>query len=367
MRVKTIGARVLVAGWMAMACGSVWGQSLPVSGDTFVAPGTAANYSTSPTVNVGGAGDYQGLISFDLSALPAGTTSANVSKASITFFVNKVGAPGAIDVYAASGSWSEGAVTGMNAPVPGMVGASFVELCHDRRDFAGEGVAGWDDNELGNPDCGGRERTGDFGAVRLEGELVDESSSHPAGRLGGFGGTRPSRPAGSLRAAGFVWTCRATGCCRTGRSIRDVVLPALRFSLFQLQPDTDPRRALPDDFNHLYGSKQRNGSPLRTRALLVIQRYRQPEFSDIHCGGNVTVSGSLRPSGLGGRQPVRPGRGECPGVGTRQRAFGPHEPGPAGIFDRKLHQCDQRSFVHGVAVRLSRGLSADCHELHSWL
>jgi hypothetical protein len=99
-------------------------QTLAVSGDTFVSPGTTANYSTSPTVNVGGAGNYQGLIQFDLSGLPAGTSSASVSKASITLFVNKLGSPGAIDIYAANGSWTEAAVNGDNAPSPGLVIAS---------------------------------------------------------------------------------------------------------------------------------------------------------------------------------------------------------------------------------------------------
>src|ERR1700733_8097617 len=93
-------------------------QTLPVSGDTFVAPGTATNYSTSPTVNVGGASAYQGLIAFDLSGLPAGLTSASVAKATITLFVNKLGAAGNIDVYAANGPWTESAVSGTNAPSP---------------------------------------------------------------------------------------------------------------------------------------------------------------------------------------------------------------------------------------------------------
>ena len=99
-------------------------QTLPVSGDTFVSPGSATNYSTSPTVNVGGADAYQGLIAFDLSGLPAGVTSASVAKASITLFVNKLGSPGAIDVYAANGHWTESTVTGNNAPASGLVIAS---------------------------------------------------------------------------------------------------------------------------------------------------------------------------------------------------------------------------------------------------
>jgi hypothetical protein len=118
--------RGLIAIVLATAGANAFAQSLPVSGDTFVSSGSTANYSTSPTINVGGAGNYEGLISFDLSALAAGTTPTSIAKASITLFVNKLGAPGAIDVSAANGNWSEGEVNGTNAPIPGMVVASQV-------------------------------------------------------------------------------------------------------------------------------------------------------------------------------------------------------------------------------------------------
>jgi hypothetical protein len=120
--------RGLIASILATACANAFAQSLPTLGDTFISSGSTANYSTSPTINVGGAGNYEGLISFDLSALPAGTTSARIAKASITLFVNKLGAPGAIDVSAANGNWSEGTVNGTNAPSPGMVVASQVAV-----------------------------------------------------------------------------------------------------------------------------------------------------------------------------------------------------------------------------------------------
>ena len=120
--------RSLVTGVLAAATVNALAQSLPVSGDTFVSPGSSANYSTSPTVNVGGTGNYQGLIAFDLSGLPAGTTAASISKASITLFVNKLGTPGSIDVSAANGTWTEAAATGTNAPVAGMLVASQVPV-----------------------------------------------------------------------------------------------------------------------------------------------------------------------------------------------------------------------------------------------
>ena len=118
--------RALIVVLGAASCAA--GQSLPVSGDTFVSSGSATNFSTSPTVNVGGAPGYVGLIQFDMSALPAGTTSAGVASASIVLFVTKVGTAGSIDVSAANGTWIEATVNGTNAPAAGMVVASQVPV-----------------------------------------------------------------------------------------------------------------------------------------------------------------------------------------------------------------------------------------------
>jgi hypothetical protein len=103
-------------------------QTLLPLGDTFVASGNLNNFSTSPTINIGGAGAYQGLIQFDTTALPAGITGASVAKASLVLFVNKVGAAGAVDINAANGQWTEATVNGNNAPGIGMSIASAVPV-----------------------------------------------------------------------------------------------------------------------------------------------------------------------------------------------------------------------------------------------
>jgi hypothetical protein len=103
-------------------------QTLLPLGDTFVASGNLNNFSTSPTINIGGAGAYQGLIQFDTTALPAGITGASVAKASLVLFVNKVGAAGAVDINAANGQWTEATVNGNNAPGIGMNVASAVPI-----------------------------------------------------------------------------------------------------------------------------------------------------------------------------------------------------------------------------------------------
>ncbi len=107
-------------GALALLRAAAWAQTVPLVGDTFIAPGTASNFGGTVNVNVGGITGYQGLFQFDLSALPPGTTAASVSGASLRLFVNKIGTAGGINVYAATASWTESTVNGLaGAPAPG--------------------------------------------------------------------------------------------------------------------------------------------------------------------------------------------------------------------------------------------------------
>ena len=59
------------------------------------------------------------LLRFDLSTLPAGARAADVSRATLRVFVNRVNTPGVVTVTAMSGSWNEGAVTLQTLPPTG--------------------------------------------------------------------------------------------------------------------------------------------------------------------------------------------------------------------------------------------------------
>jgi hypothetical protein len=59
---------------------------------------------------------YQGLFLFDLTTLPAGTTAASVSGASLRLFVDRVGVAGSINVNAATAPWTESTVNGFSGP-----------------------------------------------------------------------------------------------------------------------------------------------------------------------------------------------------------------------------------------------------------
>ncbi len=101
-------------------------QTVAVQQDATAVPFSAVNYGSSTLVNVGGSSAAVGLVQFDLSQLPFGTASANVSRATLQLFLNKITVPGALNISRANGSWTEAGVTGNNAPVAGAAVASGV-------------------------------------------------------------------------------------------------------------------------------------------------------------------------------------------------------------------------------------------------
>ena len=124
-------------GAAALLQASGWAQSVPLFGDTMVLPGGGVNYGSLVNVNVGGVNHFQGLWLFDLTKLPAGTTAANVSSASLRLFVNKIGAAGSINVNVATATWSESTVTGQSGvgvgqlvagPINVSVAGSFISV-----------------------------------------------------------------------------------------------------------------------------------------------------------------------------------------------------------------------------------------------
>ena len=112
---------------------AAFAQTLPLTQDSYVvtSPASSANFGSTVTINVTNATTSNGshaLVQFDLTALPAGTTAANISKATLSLFVKTVGAAGTINVSMANGSWTESGVTGLNVPVPGTAVAGGVAV-----------------------------------------------------------------------------------------------------------------------------------------------------------------------------------------------------------------------------------------------
>jgi hypothetical protein len=103
-------------GAVALLQAAAWAQTAPLVGDSFITPGSVANYGALVNVEVGGPNGFQGLFLFDLTKLPPGTTAANVSGASLRVFANKITGAPSINVSAATEAWSESTVNGFSGP-----------------------------------------------------------------------------------------------------------------------------------------------------------------------------------------------------------------------------------------------------------
>ncbi len=68
------------------------------------------------------------LLQFDLTSLPAGTTPAQVARATLTLFVNRLNASGPVSLAAATSPWTEGTVTFATQPSAGAPLATFTPL-----------------------------------------------------------------------------------------------------------------------------------------------------------------------------------------------------------------------------------------------
>jgi hypothetical protein len=120
MTFRIRGCQVALAANLAILPMVAIAQTVPLTQDSYVVtnPATTNNYGTAATVNVGGANGDQALIQFDLTTLPLGTTAANIAKATLTLFVNKLGEEGTINISVANGSWTELGLNGTNVPAP---------------------------------------------------------------------------------------------------------------------------------------------------------------------------------------------------------------------------------------------------------
>lgn len=114
------GSRVLMAVVAAIFLhAAAWADQAQLVGDASFAPGNAGHLGATPTINVGGPTNFQGLVQFSFSTLPAGTTASQVSNATLQLFVSRIGTPGSVDIYAANAPWTEATITGTGFPGPG--------------------------------------------------------------------------------------------------------------------------------------------------------------------------------------------------------------------------------------------------------
>ena len=102
-----------------LAPGTILAQSLAPSGDSYIVPGSGTNFGASPNITVGSSSSV-GLVQFDLTQLPPGTTASQVQRATIMVFVNHVNSPGTLNIDSVSPTtpWSESTVNGDSGIAP---------------------------------------------------------------------------------------------------------------------------------------------------------------------------------------------------------------------------------------------------------
>jgi hypothetical protein len=194
----------------SLLCGTVaLAQSVPLTQDSYFIPGSGTNFGTATTINVGGPNATKALAQFDLSVLPAGTVSTSIAKATLTLFVNKLGAGGAINFSEATGNWAELTVSGVGSPTAGTSIKTGVTVAASNSYLAvdvTQAVKDW----LSGTTNRGFIITPNDGTVNVAFDSKESTTtSHPAtlaitltGPAGSAGPTGPQGPAGSTGATG---------------------------------------------------------------------------------------------------------------------------------------------------------------------
>jgi hypothetical protein len=115
--------RPLVLSGVCLAPLSAWSADAILTGDTYVSSSSPSSaYGTLPFLNVGNGSSA--LVQFDLSPLPAGTTSANITKANLILYVERLPITGALDLSPATSAWSELTATFNTSPSLGSVAST---------------------------------------------------------------------------------------------------------------------------------------------------------------------------------------------------------------------------------------------------
>jgi hypothetical protein len=177
--------------------------------------------SALPTVNSGAisnldvGGGYTTLLQFDLSLLPAGTTAAQVSRAVLRLYCNRVTTPGLVSIAPINGAWGEYSVTYATEPAIGS--ASGVFSVGQAGAFVALDVTALVQAWIANPALNfgvaltagtamvqfdSKENDLSSHAATLDVELVDAGPTGPAGAAGPTGPQGPAGPAGATGAPG---------------------------------------------------------------------------------------------------------------------------------------------------------------------
>ncbi len=241
--------------------------------------GDASVNSARATVNFGALSNlYVGngnttFLQFNLKTLPTGTTAAQVSQATLTVFVNRVNAAGAVTVSPVSAAWGEYSVTSAAAPAIGAslgnlsvsVPGQFVSVDVTAQVQAWLTAAAQDTgfalaSGAANALFDSKENDETGHAARLDVTLVSQGPIGPAGtnwsdgRTGSSGSTRHSR---NTRLSG------STGPDRPGRANRGYGLR--RSDRPTGSPGQFPRRVERCNDLYAWAMRSRTTAPVTSR------------------------------------------------------------------------------------------------------
>jgi hypothetical protein len=111
---------------MLLACSLAFGQLTP-TGDSYTnTAASTTNYGAKTLLDV--ESTQTSFIQFNLASIPAGYTSADITKATLKLYVNAVTTAGSFNVDYANGTWSESTIDASNAPALGTTIAASVPL-----------------------------------------------------------------------------------------------------------------------------------------------------------------------------------------------------------------------------------------------
>jgi collagen type VII alpha len=174
--------------------------------------------SARPTVNSGAlsninvGGGYTGLLQFDLSPLPSGTTAAQIAHAVLRLYCNRVVSPGAITLQPATSTWSESAVTYATLPSLGSSTQSFT--ASQSNSFLTVDLTAWVQGWVTTPASNfGVALSAATASVQFDSKENDQTA-HPAQleiTLVNSGAAGPAGSAGATGAQGAAGSAGPTG------------------------------------------------------------------------------------------------------------------------------------------------------------
>jgi hypothetical protein len=207
--------------WLLMTV-PAWCVDAPVQGDTYISSTyPAVNYGGQATINL--ANGVTALVQFDLSTLPAGTSDADVAKATLYLYVNRMTTAGYVSISSIAGpAWNEMTATYNSpglvlGPIAGSanISAQAVYVSVDVTSL----VKDWlrPSGALPNYGIAIQQAAGSSAAAFIDSK-ESSSTSHPArleitlnGPAGPEGPTGPIGPAGATGPAGPTGPTGVTG------------------------------------------------------------------------------------------------------------------------------------------------------------